>query len=200
MEKKMTKSEKARAIQEFHMRLKAEAEKGSTGATGKFADFHGRDFLLKNGVQRASDVRCREAGKHDWVIRINGKYHWGEIKTAAGGWKVAQPGIRAEDIYPDASYILYAAEVDNLTEENVPDMMVMFTREQFIEMLTVTGRKGLESSLKYNAKRGTVEIQAWSVFNKKTQKWVSARLNRYYDYIEEHNIPTLRDWVKEVRG
>ena len=200
MEKKMTTAEKAQAVRDFHARLKAELAKGSTGVNGKFADYHGRDFLLKNGVQRASDVRCREAGKHDWVIRINGKYYWGETKTAAGGWKVAQPGIRAEDIYPGASYILYAAEVDNLTEGNVPDMMFIFTREQFIEMLAATGRKGLESSLKYNAKRGTVEIQAWSVYNKKTQKWVSARLNKYYDYIEANNIPTLRDWVAEVRG
>lgn len=196
----MTKQEKIQAVKAFHARLKAELEKGSTGVTGKFADYHGRDFLLKNGVQLASDVRCREAGKHDWVIRINGKYCWGETKTAAGGWKVAQPGIRAEDIYPGASYILYAAEVDNLTEDNVPDMMFIFTREQFIELLTVTGRRGLESSLKYNAKRGTVEIQQWSVFNKKTQKWVSARLNKYYDYIEEHEIPTAREWIAEVRG
>jgi len=196
----MKKAEKIQAVREFHERLRAEAAKGSTGELGKFADYHVRDFVMARGVRAEADVRCRAAGKTDWTIRIHGKLYHGETKTAAGGWKVSQPGIRAEDIYPKADFIAYAAEVDNLTEDNLPDMVFLLTRAQFIEMLTVTGRKGLESSLKYNAKRGTVEIQQWSVFNKKTQKWVSARLGRYYDYLEEHNIPTLRDWVEEVRG
>lgn len=196
----MKKIEKIEAVKRFHERLREEAAKGSTGELGKFADYHVRDFVMAHGVESETDVRCRAAGKSDWTIRISGKLYHGETKTAAGGWKVAQPGIRAEDIYPHADYIAYAAEVDNLTEENLPDMIFLLTRAQFIEMLTVTGRKGLESSLKYNAKRGTVEIQQWSVFNKKTQKWVSARLNKYYDYLEANNIPTLRDWVEEVRG
>lgn len=196
----MKKVDKIKAVREFHARLKAESAKGSTGELGKFADYHVRDFVMAHGVTSEADVRCRAAGKTDWTIRINGKLYRGETKTAAGGWKVAQPGIRAEDIYPKADFIAYAAEVDNLTEDNLPDMIFLLTRAQFIEMLTVTGRKGLESSLKYNAKRGTVEIQQWSVFNKKTQKWVSARLNKYYDYLEANNIPTLRDWVEEVRG
>ena len=196
----MTKAEKIKAVREFHARLQEESAKGSTGVKGKLADFHARDFLMAHGVEDASDIRCRAAGKHDWAIRINGRYYYGETKTAAGGWKVTCPGIRAEDIYPDATWIVYTAEADNLTAENTPDMMFVLTREQFIELLTVTGRKGLESSLKYNAKRGTVEIQQWSVFNRKTGKWVCARLNKYYDYLEEHGIPTLRDWVETVRG
>lgn len=196
----MKKVDKIQAVREFHARLRAESIKGSTGDIGKFADFHVRDFVMAHGVQSKADVRCRAAGKSDWTIRINGRLYHGETKTAAGGWKVSQPGIRAEDIYPNADFIAYTAEVDNLTEDNLPDMIFLLTREQFIELLTVTGRKGLESSLKYNAKRGTVEIQQWSVFNKKTQKWVSARLNKYYDYLEEHEIPTLRDWINEVRG
>lgn len=196
----MTKQDKIKAVREFHARLQAEKAQGSTGVIGKLCDFAVRDFVMAKGVSSAADVRCRAQGKTDWTIRINGKLYRGETKTAAGGWKVTQPGIRAEDIYPKADFIAYAAEVDNLTEDNLPDMIFLLTREQFIEMLTVTGRKGLESSLKYNTKRGTVEIQQWSVFNKKTQKWVSARLNKYYDYLEENEIPTLRDWIEEVRG
>lgn len=196
----MTNKEKIQAVRDFHARLQAEKALGSTGVVGKMCDFAVRDFVMARGVRRADDVRCRAAGKTDWSIRINGKLYHGETKTAAGGWKVKEPGIRAEDIYPNADFIAYTAEVDNLTEDNLPDMVFLLTRDQFIEMLTVTGRKGLESSLKYNAKRGTVEIQQWSVFNKKTQKWVSARLNKYYDYLEANEIPTLRDWVETVRG
>lgn len=196
----MKKVEKIEAVRKFHERLREESAKGSTGEMGKFADYHVRDFVMAHGVESEADVRCRAAGKTDWTIRIDGKLYRGETKTAAGGWKVAQPGIRAEDIYPKADFIAYTAEVDNLTEDNLPDMVFLLTREQFIEMLRVTGKKGLESSLKYNAKRGTVEIQQWAVYNKKTQKWVCARLNRYYDYLEENEIPTLRDWISEVRG
>lgn len=196
----MTRQEKIEAVKAFHDRLRAEQAKGSTGVMGKLIDYVVRDFVMAHGVRTEADVRCRPASKTDWTIRINGKTYHGETKTAAGGWKVTQPGIRAEDIYPKADFIAFAAEVDNVTEDNVPDMIFLLTREQFIELLTVTGRKGLDSSLKYNAKRGTVEIQQWSVFNKKTQKWVSARLNKYYDYLEENEIPTLRDWVNAVRG
>lgn len=195
----MTAQEKVIAIREFHERLKAEGLKGSTGEIGKLVDFHVRDFVMAHGVQTVSDVRCRPVGKCDWSIRINGRVYRGETKTAAGGWKVAEARISAEDIYPHADYIAYTAEVDNMTEDNFADLMFVFTRAQFIELLTVTGRKGLESSLKYNSKRGTVEIQQWSVFNKKSGKWVSARLNRYYDYLEENEIPTLRDFVDSVR-
>lgn len=200
MAKEMTVAEKIQAVREFNARLTAEAAKGSTGWSGKQCDFDVRDFVLARGVRRLEDVRCRAAGKADWTIRINGKLYRGETKTNMGEWKVPCARISADDIFPGVDYVVYAAEVDNITKDNLPDMMFVFTRAQFIELLTVTGRKGLESSLRYNAKRGTVGIQAWSVYNKKTAKWVCARLNKYYDYLEANNIPTLRDWVEAVRG
>lgn len=196
----MTKVEKIQAVREFHARLQAEKAQGSTGVVGKLCDFAVRDFVMAHGVEKLNDVRCRAAGKSDWTIRISGKLVKGETKTNMGEWKVPCARVSADDIFPGKDYVVYTAEVDNITEENLPDMMFVFTREQFIELLTVTGRKGLESSLRYNAKRGTVGIQAWSVYNNKTQKWVSARLNKYYDYLEANEIPTLRDWVEEVRG
>lgn len=196
----MTKLEKILAVKDFHARLQAERLAGSTGVMGKLCDFAVRDYVMAQGVRKADDVRCRRSGKTDWSIRVAGRMVKGETKTNMGEWKVPCARISAEDIFPGMDFVVYTAEVDNLTEDNLPDMMFVFTREQFIELLTVTGRKGLESSLRYNAKRGTVGIQAWSVYNKKTEKWVSARLNKYYDYLEENEIPTLRDWVEAVRG
>lgn len=196
----MTKVEKIQAVRALHARLQAEKVLGSTGTFGKLCDFAVRDFVMAGGVRKAEDVRCRRSGKTDWSIRIAGKLVKGETKTNMGEWKVPCARISAEDIFPGMDYVVYTAEVDNITEDNLPDMMFVFTRAQFIELLTVTGRKGLESSLRYNAKHGTVGIQAWSVYNKKTQKWVSARLNKYYDYLEANEIPTLRDWVEAVRG
>lgn len=196
----MTKLEKIQAVREFHARLQAEKLSCSTGVVGKLCDFHVRDFIMAQGVRKAEDVRCRAAGKSDWTIRIAGHVYHGETKTNMGEWKVPCARISADDIFPGKAYVAYTAEVEGLTEENIPDNVFIFTREQFIELLTVTGRKGLESSLRYNAKRGTVGIQAWKVWNNKTGKWVEARLTKYYEYLEANEIPTLRDWVEGMRG
>lgn len=196
----MTKQEKVQAVKAFHARLQAEKVQGSTGVIGKLCDFAVRDFVMAKGVQSENDVRCRAAGKTDWSIRINGKLYRGETKTNMGEWKVPCARISADDIFPGKAYVAFTAEVEGLTEENIPDNVFVFTRDQFIELLIMTGRKGLESSLRYNAKRGTVGIQAWKVWNNKTGKWVEARLTKYYDYLEANEIPTLRDWVEQVRG
>jgi hypothetical protein len=196
----MTKQEKFNAIREFNIRIRDEQTKGSTGYIGKQVDFWVRDSIMVHGVSSVADVRCRRAGADDWCIRINGKLYRGETKTNMGEWKVPCARICADDIFPKADYVAFTAEVEGLTAENVADNVFVFTREQFIEMLTMTGRKGLESSLRYNAKRGTVGIQAWKLYSNQTGKWVEARLNKYYDYLEANAIPTIAEFLEMVRG
>lgn len=196
----MTKAEKINAIREFNIRIRDEQAKGSTGYIGKQVDFWVRDAIMVHGVGSVDDVRCRRAGQADWSIRLGGKLFNGETKTNMGEWKVPCARICADDIFPKADYVAFTAEVEGLTAENVGDNVFVFTREQFIDLLIVSGRKGLESSLRYNKKRGTVGIQAWKMFSKQTGKWVEARLNKYYDFLEENEIPTINEFLGMVRG
>lgn len=196
----MTKQEKINAIREFNIRIREEQTKGSTGYIGKQVDFWVRDSIMVHGVSSVQDVRCRRAGADDWSIRIDGKLYRGETKTNMGEWKVPCARISPDDIFPKAAYVAFAAEVEGLTADNVLDNVFIFRRDQFIEMLTMTGRKGLESSLRYNAKHGTVGIQAWKMFSKQTGKWVEARLNKYYEYLEVNEIPTIREFLEMVRS
>ena len=196
----MKKAEKYDAIRKFNARIRDEQEKGSTGYIGKQVDFWVRDCIMVHGVSSVNDVRCRRCGVDDWTIRIDGKLYRGETKTNMGEWKVPFARISADDIFPGKAYVAYTAEVEGLTEDNVLDNVFIFSRDQFIEMLTVSGRKGLESSLRYNAKRGTVGIQPWKLFSKQTGKWVEARLNKYYEYLEANEIPTIREFLEMVRG
>jgi len=196
----MTYLDKLNAIREFNARIRDEQAKGSTGAVGKQVDFWVRDFIMARGVGSVADVRCRRAGADDWSIRVNGSYSYGETKTNMGEWKVPCARVVAEDIFPHADYVAFTAEVEGLTAENVPDNVFVFTRAQFIALLEFTGRKGLESSCRYNAKRGTVGIQAWKIYNKKSGKWCEARLTKYYEFLELNEIPTLRDFREQVRG
>ena len=196
----MKNSEKVNRVRELNARLRDEQAKGSTGAVGKLMDFCVRDYLMAHGVDRADDVRCRSAVKSDWTIRIGGKLYRGETKTNMGEWKVPFARINADDIFPTCAYVVYTAEVEGLDMENFMDNMFVFTREQFIELLTETGRKGLESSLRYNQSRGTVGIQAWKTYNKKSGKWCEARLSKYYEFLEVNEIPTLSEFREMVRG
>lgn len=195
----MKKSEKIAQIKAFHARIREEQGKGSTGIVGKLMDFYVRDYLMSGGVRKAADVRCRANGKTDWTIKVSGVLCKGETKTNMGEFK-APSNWTADDIFPGYAYVAYTAEVEGLTEDNFMDNMFMFTREQFIELLTVTGRKGLESSLRYNAKHGTLGIQPWKSYIPKTGKWCEARLNKYYDFLDNNGIPTLREFREAVRG
>lgn len=200
----MTKAEKIAAIREFNNRIREEQTKGSTGAKGKWIDFMARDFLMKKGVSSADDVRCRSAEKTDFRLFYDGRYHDGESKTGAGSWKFDKPDWTEDDIFPTIDLFVIAAETEFLTEENFMDQLWVCTREQYIAMLTYTGRNGISSSLHYDAKHGLMKIQPYvtKVVDKKYNKvrFAYARLNKFYDFVEQNDLPTLREFRDRVRG
>ena len=200
----MTKAEKIAAIREFNNRIREEQSKGSTGAKGKWIDFMVRDFLMKNGVGSADDVRCRSAEKTDFTLFFDGRYHKGESKTGAGSWKFDKPDWTEDDIFPTIDLFVIAAETEFLNEANFADQLWVATREQYIAMLTFTGKNGIGSSLHYDEKHGVMKIQPYftKVNDKKSGKvrYAYARLNKFYEFIEQNDLPTLREFKETVRG
>ena len=196
----MTKAEKLQAIREFNARIREEQGKGSTGAKGKWCEVHARDYLMAKGISSASAARCRAVGQTDFVLFYDGRYHKGESKTGAGSWKFNKAEWTEADIYPDMDLFVIAAETEFLTEENFIDQMWVCTREQYIEMHRYTGKNGLQSSLNYDAKHGLMKIQPYVYHNKKTNKWGYARLNKFYEFIEQEDLPTLREFKESIRG
>lgn len=200
----MKKSELIKAFEELEARLHEEMIKGSTGYIGKWADVYGRHFLLKNGIGSVEDVRCRKAEQDDVKVMVKGHFQVIEIKTGAGGWPCANADWTEADILPGVAYVAFTCEPRALTRENFSQLIRVFTREQFIEMLRYAGTRGLQSSLKYNGNRHTLEIQAWQtcVRDKKTgkERWAFARQKKCYQFIRDNEIPTMEQWVVEVRG
>lgn len=200
----MTKAEKLAAIREFNNRIREEQDKGSTGAKGKWVDFYARNYLMAKGVGSADDVRCRAADKTDFVLYYGGRYHKGESKTGAGSWKFNKADWDEDDIFPDIEIFVVAAETEFLTEDNFMDQLWVCTREQYIAMHRYTGKNGIGSSLHYDEKHGLMKIQPYvtKVTDKKYNKvrYAYARLNKFYDFVAEQELPTLREFRDWVRG
>ena len=133
---------------------------------------HARNYLLAKGIDREDDFRCRAADKTDFTVRYDGATRKGESKTGAGSWKFTKVDWTEDDIFPGIDLFVIAAETEFLTEENFMDQLWVATREQYIAMLTYTGKKGIRSSLNFDAKRGLMKIQPYvtKVNDKKTGK------------------------------
>ena len=194
----MKYSEKVNAEKAFFARLSAEDAKNSTGSTGKMLDYLCRDYIMKQGVRKAEDIRCRHQDKTDATAKIHGRTCKFEIKSACGalvyGKSLTKADILPENIYPTTNYIVYTAEVAYINRNNFTGMMLVFTRDEFIQMLTETGKNGLQSSLKVGKHGGQIEIQPWAT------KACAARLGKFYDWVDAHGIPTLEDFIKAARG
>ena len=180
---------------------------GSTASHAKKADYHVRDFIMADGVGSVADVRCRPSDKFDWVIyvRKNGKTIRinGETKVGEGavryGKSPADVAIDPDAIYPDVDFVAYCAEPKKLKAhpENIGKLFRVFTREQFIGVLTDCGRGGLSGSLRVHQQTtGTwqLEIKAW------TTSQCSARLAKYEDWVKANGVPTLAEFRAMVRG
>lgn len=200
----MTKAEQIQAIKAFNQRIREEQAKGSTGAMGKWCEVHARAYLMAKGLSSEADARCRAVGKTDFILYYDGRYHKGESKTGAGSWKFDKAEWTEDDIYPDIELFVIAAETEFLTEENYIDQMWVCTREQYFAMHRYTGKNGLKSSLTYDAKHGLMKIQPYvtRVNDKKTGKvrYAYARLNKFYEFVEQEDLPTLREFKESIRG
>lgn len=209
----MKKSEKAIAEKSFALELARQdvtnrrkgIHPGSTAshAKGFGGDYGVRDYLMAKGVGRVSDVRCRPSQAHDWEVYKDGKLIVGETKVNTGAVRYAKTAEELDydpdAIYPDVDFIAYCAEGDKLKAhpEQKETLYFVFTREQFIQVLTDCGRKGLQSSLRIHQQTtGTwqLEIVAWKT------KQTAARLGKYEDWVKANNIPTLKEFRKWLRG
>lgn len=199
----MKKAEKTLLVAEYDAELERQTAEGSTASHAKKADFSVRDYLLTHGVENADDVRCRAADKYDWQVRRDRKLLNGETKCGCSalryGKTAADVACEPDKILPTVHYVAYCAESAKLKKDGAKQEVLfrVFTRVEFLTMLTDTGRKGLESSLRvHQTKSGTwqLEIQPWAT------KQTAARLGKYEDWVKAHGIPTLEEFRKGLRG
>lgn len=176
---------------------------GSTASHAKGADYKVRDYLMAKGVGSADDVHCRPSDEHDWVLVVRRVRIVGETKVGEGAVRYAKTAEELSFdpalIYPDVDYIAYCAEPKKFKAhpERKGELFRVFTREQFIGVLTDCGRGGITGSLRIHKQTtGTwqLEIKAW------TTAQCSARLAKYEDWVKANNVPTLEEFRRVLRG
>lgn len=171
-----------------------------------------------NGERLAiDDVKARKADKTDIVMFINGKRCKIEVKCSAGAVFYARKdgfgnaldlpetldNFSESDILADADYVIYTP--DTFTEwldnpEQVIKSCFVMTRQNFIGLLLAT-TKGKNYGLKIDKTRGQVTMCNLTERKKLKDgnvKTYTTRLDRAWDYIDEHNFPTVESWLKEL--
>ena len=157
--------------------LRKEAEKGSTAIVGKFTEA----LRIVLNVRPVDILRCRAANRAD--IRI-GRNCAIEVKTGSGAVGYSEnigrefiPSDRtAKNVLPNSRYIMWLAfpnecitvqeilsinSIEKLIEafEKLLENMRVLTREEFIEVLEQSGKKGLESALKISKNGYQLNVQ-----------------------------------------
>lgn len=175
--------------------LAMQDKKHSTGSAGKMLDVLVRDYLMKEGIKNGADVRCRKSEKHDFTLIINKKVYNGETKTGGGailyGDKATAENVQSYNFYKDVQLIAYTINGKILTEQNFMKITVLFTRQQFIDMLEYTGKNGINSSV-------TIKTTCKGVKQAQIQTWSNARENKFFDFIENNNIPTVEQFAQSI--
>lgn len=207
----MKKIEKINAERDFAQELarqdvtnnRKHIRQGSTASHCKRADYEVRDFLMAKGVGSTDDIRCREGSKHDWELFVRKVKIIGETKVGEGALRYA---TKAEDldfdpakIYPDVDYVAYCAEPKKLKAhpERKGDLFRVFTREQFLEMLTACGKGGLTGSLRIHQQTtGTWQLEMKAFVTSQC----AARLAKYEDWVKANAVPTLTVFRMVLRG
>lgn len=109
-----------------------------------------------------------------------------------------------DEIFPNIELFVIAAETEFLTEDNYIDQVWVCNREQYLAMHRYTGSHGISSSLTYDPKKGIMKIQPYvtKTFDKKYNKvrYAYARVNKFYEFVEQNDLPTLREFREKVRG
>lgn len=159
-------------------------EKGSTGSANSMFEVAVRRYMAKNGVK----IEFTEGhGKAD--IRI-GRSTWIEIKTCCG--EVGNDTDCLASVHR-AKYVFYVPDLpdyDTIVNDAQAcfESCFVFTAEQFEAMLCFIHKGGKEPHIKYNAARGTWNIQTLRTYNKKTGKWSEKPYTRFWEFIAENNI------------
>lgn len=175
--------------------LAMQDEKRSTGSAGKLLDVLVRDYLMKKGIENGADVKCRKSEKHDFTLIINKKVYNGETKSGGGavlyGDNATIENVEQHNFYNDVQLIAYTMTSKILTEQNFMKITLLFTREQFINMLEYTGKNGIKSSV-------TIKTTCKGVKQAQIQTWSAARENKFFDFIEQNNIPTVEQYAQSI--
>lgn len=163
----------------------------STGSVGKLAEVLIRNDMMKRGISKAADIRCRSAVKAD--LRLGNSTRV-EIKTGSGAVAYGY-NLTVEELTADPDRICAGAQV--VIWAPFPKALQVghgsynkaaawvFTHEQFIETLEAIGKNGLRSSLKVSKGGAQVNIQT-----------ITPRMeDRLWDILE--NIPTLEDFMED---
>ena len=167
---------------------------------------------------RANDVKARKAEKTDVKMIIDGKPLKIEIKCSAGAVFYAEKdgfgnplnlpeslnNFDESDILAGADYVIYTPDtfaewLDN--PEQVLKSCFVMTRADFVGLLLAT-TKGKSYGLKIDKVRG--QITMCNMVDKKRNKETgeikcyTSRLDRAWDYIDEHGFETVDQWLKKL--
>lgn len=166
---------------------------------------------------RENDVKARKAEKTDVKMVINGKIAKIEVKCSAGAVFYAEKdgfgnslnlpdtldNFDESDILASADFVIYTPDVFaewlNNPEQILKSCFIM-TRAEFIGLLLAT-TKGKNYGLKIDKARGQVTMCNLTERKKLKDgnvKTYTTRLDRAWDYIDEHNFPTVESWLKEL--
>lgn len=215
---KMGKKETKERIHQYSCFSAEKLVNGSkdTGILSKYVETVTR--CACNGERLASnDVKARKSEKTDIVMVINGKRCKIEVKCSAGAVFYARKdgfgnaldlpetlnNFSESDILANADYVIYTP--DTFTEwlenpEQVIKSCFVMTRQDFIGLLLAT-TKGKSYGLKIDKARGQVTMCNLTERKKLKDgsiKTYTTRLDRAWDYIDEHNFPTVESWLKEL--
>lgn len=131
-----------------HMRQRA---KGSTAErytmSAKGIEARVRFVTKARGITKRSDFRARGVNVDDGYIYIDGHRYSYDCKTGGTVGKPQPDGSWTEaDILPKAQYVIFPV-IDRIEDDDdVLDMSVIFTREEWLELCATCSRKGLRGT------------------------------------------------------
>lgn len=166
---------------------------------------------------RANDVKARKSEKSDIQMKIADKLCKIEVKCSAGAVFYAEKDgfgnalnlpesvdeFTENDILAGADYVIYAPDTFPAWLENtalVLESAFVMTRQDFIGLLLAT-TKGKSYGVKIDKVRGQVTMCNMTETKKLKSgevKTYTSRLDRAWNYIDEHDFPTVGSWLKEL--
>ena len=185
-------------IVELEKRLENEDKKRSTGSFGKRAEPYARNYLMKNGIRKSSDVRARGGEKPDCKVKTkDGQTIIVEVKTGSGCLCYAADIGRdfiesdrenADILLMKKDYIAYNPFTQFCNENNFYKYFYVFSRAEFINLLLyMFPRNGLRSALHITKHGKQLDIQYLS----------AAPERRFYEYIEQYKPLTLEQFKSQ---
>lgn len=161
--------------------------KPDDGIYGKAFEIVLREYVQPFSKRNNERVTPAKSAYGDMRMGNTGRV---EIKSACGE---LGEGSEFSDILPNADYIIYCPEVN--LEIAVENQAFVFTRGEFLEMLTTYPGSGSVVRFGKSSTNGTTKIAIQS-FYAETRKGASKKIaNHLWDCCYER--PTVAEWVNE---